>query len=268
MNHKEAKALVDQLGLTPQESLALRAVSLHESNYGQGWKNPEHRKKNNMGAITTTARTPEGECLPADFEHEDSRREGEGGEGGNVTKYKTCFKGSATPLDGFKLLKHELFIKRPSVKEAAKHSLADVATAMRETTYYLGTAKTKPEQIADYTGALEKAVRSITASTGESYLWSPKAQGPAAATPSGSSSGSSGSSLGSATLPNLRPGVSGDAVQLFARHALTINTNYYSDALKQSVVAYQLSRGLKGDGIVGPRTWNAFLQQLWAQHGS
>lgn len=248
MNHIEAKALVDRLGLTPQESLVLRAVSWAETNYGLGWKDPAHDAKNNMGAITTNARDDSGGCLPQDFSHGDSRREGEGGEGGEVIQYTTCFKGSATPFEGFQLLRDALFIKRPLVREAARKGLFQVAAAMREKpVYYTGIKPTKPEQIQDYFTALDRAMKLITAQTKEPNPWLPKAP----ATPAYSS-----------PLPVLRCGDTGPGVELFFWLACKITTSTYLVSHKNAVQAFQSAHVLKVDGIVGPATWATLLRSL------
>lgn len=183
MNHVEARSLVSTLGLTPAQSLVLRAVALHETGYGQGWDSPEKDAANNMGAITTTRRDPDGSCVEPDFPNKDSMREGPGGVGGNVVEYLTCFASDPTPRDGFDRLRRNLFESKaqsedkkitrgPAMVAAASQGLGEVARVMRETRYYLGTAPTKPQQIEAYRSALDKAARKIVAATGEPWPWS------------------------------------------------------------------------------------------------
>lgn len=61
-----------------------------------------------------------------------------------------------------------------------------------------------------------------------------------------------------ATLPTLRVGSHGVAVELFFG-----TTEVYSANLVDVVSRWQKARGLKGDGIVGPVTWNAFVKEFW-----
>lgn len=278
MKHLEAKALVDTLGLTPAESLALRAVAYHETKYGLGWKDPAHDKKNNMGAITTPLRDDDGTCREADFPHGDSRREGQGGVGGQVIQYSTCFVGAPTPLDGFKILKRELYDRRPGVRAAAARGLHEVATEMRRTSYYLGTAPTLAEQIAAYEHALRNAAQQIVLNTHEPLPWPlpPKAPtatvaplpSPPASAPLPSPSASSGSPATSslerlasarADLPTLRVGAHGSAVRLFLRLAVKLDAGVYLPEYVDRVRVFQQAHKLRPDGVVGPLTWGVII---------
>jgi hypothetical protein len=171
MTHQEAYRIVSQSlpMLTPGESLALRSVASHESNYGLGWKGAGVGS-NNMGAITRKPNA-DGSCPVDSFPYGDSKRSGAGGEGGKLETYQTCFRRYATPAAGFQGLRDVLFGQRPAVKAGAAKSLEAVATAMRESSYYLGTAATKAEQIEAYRSALDRNARAIVKATGEAWPW-------------------------------------------------------------------------------------------------
>lgn len=175
-SHAQFKELVDRVipDLTPAESMALRAVSWHETNYGAGWGNPQHtaepekaKASRNLGAITMKplSKNPDGtvECGEGGFRHGDSRRDESSGE---VVRYETCFRAYETWEDAVRHLA-KVLLKKNTRDAANSGSLHNVATAMRDNSYYLGTAKTRRGQIEDYRRALERAKASILSGTGE-----------------------------------------------------------------------------------------------------
>lgn len=168
MDHDSAKALVDSLGLTPAESLFLRAVSSHETNYGDGWKVGRGAGSNNMGAVMRPGsfgrETP---LNPLDFKHEDSRFDPKQGK---VVKFIAWFKGYPSPIEGFADLSRILL--KPNTKAAiTTGSLMAGAAAMFDNGYYTGIRKTRDENIADYTSALSRNLAKILAATGEPNLF-------------------------------------------------------------------------------------------------
>jgi hypothetical protein len=147
-----------------------------------GWKNknetnvpgPSGAGSNNMGALTikplTFVNNPGGAdhgsaltCPANGFPHKDSRRDLKTGQ---VIPYVTCFRISPTPGDGFSAVARTLF-KSNVLAATAQNDLRGVATAMRDNSYYLGTAPTREGQIDAYLGALKKAMGRITADTHE-----------------------------------------------------------------------------------------------------
>lgn len=157
MKHTEAKDIVDSHGLTPNESLFVRAVAWHETNYGAGWKTGEGQGSNNMGAITTS------EPDSLSFKHVDSRFDPEKGK---VVEYTTWFKGYPDADAGFRDL--EKTALHANVKLAlAQGSVDDAADAMYDNGYYKGVHPDRESNVADYQNALSRAMSAITAATGE-----------------------------------------------------------------------------------------------------
>ncbi len=158
--HTRAKAIVDGLGLTPNQSKLTRMVAWHETNNGQGWKQGEGAGSFNMGAITTkTAGAP-------NFQHKDSRNDK-----GKIVEYVTWFKGYPSFTAGMKGLAD--FLLKPNVKAAlAKDDFAGAVAAMYENGYFTGlnrrdTPEGNKNNVADYVSATQKAWGTIAAGTGE-----------------------------------------------------------------------------------------------------
>jgi len=142
-----SQAFVAQYGRAPSsnELRVLLAVSLFETTFGAGWHEPG-TDSNNMGAITGSP----------GFTYRDTDADGR--------SYETTFRAYPTPLDGWKGLVHELFVRRPKVYEAAQRGdLAGVAREMRATGYYTGIGGTEAERIASYQRALDSALVEIDA---------------------------------------------------------------------------------------------------------
>jgi hypothetical protein len=157
ITHAQAKAIVDGLGVTPLESAFLRGVAWHETNYSNGWKPGKGAGSFNMGSITTSK--PDA----LSFQHEDSRFDPKKGA---VVKYTTYFKGYPTAEAGFRDLQRQVL--KPNVKAAlAKDGIRGGVEAMYANKYFLGT-KAKPEDnIADYYGAVTRALDTFSKATGE-----------------------------------------------------------------------------------------------------
>lgn len=168
-SHLQFKELIERVApeLTPAESLAVRAVSWHETNYASGWRTPEARASRNLGAITRAPITKleDGSviCEPPNFAHGDSLRDPKTGK---VLQYQTCFAGYETFEDAALDLVREV-LKENVRSFANRGSLRGVAKAMRKNRYYLGTAPTEAEQVDAYHSALERAVGDIVERTGE-----------------------------------------------------------------------------------------------------
>ena len=252
-SHAEAKTIVDALGLTPEQSLAVRLVGLHETHYGDGWKG-EGVGSNNWGAVTA----PAGGNV---FQHKDSRFDDATGK---VVEYVTNFQRYPTPSDGARGLANVLLMQRgqnrDNITQALAHrSILELATAMRVNKYYLGI-KPFNEAIADYHSALIKAYKAIQAATGETIFDAPLAAAVAAAAEalpdlsSYSPQAPSSWSLAS-VLPPLRQNVRGDLVAVM-QHLLGLDpTELFDQETDRAVRAFQAVEGLKVDGICGPQTW-------------
>jgi hypothetical protein len=160
--HAQARAVLAQVSpsLTPAESLAVRCVAWHETNYSRGWTG-EGAGSHNWGAVT--------KAMPCDaatgFLHRDSRPDPE--RPGEVLHYTTCFRRYPSAEAGAAdVARHVL---KANVREAiAKgQGLRGVAEEMYRNGYYTGTSHNPETNIQRYTTALEKAKRVITAATGE-----------------------------------------------------------------------------------------------------
>jgi hypothetical protein len=158
--HTRAKAIVDGLGLTPNESKFTRMVAWHETNNGQGWPQGAGAGSFNMGAITTkTAGAP-------NFQHKDSRNDA-----GKLVEYVTWFKGYPSFQAGMKGLAD--FLLKPNVKAAlARNDFAGAVRAQYENGYFTGvnrrdTPEGNEKNVADYIAATQRAWKTIAANTGE-----------------------------------------------------------------------------------------------------
>lgn len=261
LSHVQFKELVESTlpDLTPEESMVLRAVALHETSYGSGWGNPKHtaepekaRISNNLGSITMAplSKNDDGTvvCGPNGFRHGDSRRDEKTGK---VVQYETCFR--MYPDMTAAIIHLEQVLLKNNVRTAAKtRSLHNVARAMRDNNYYLGTAKTREGQIAAYETALKGAVASIVAGTGEpDPLPEP---GPAPLVP-GSDSVSS-------------PGGSSTARLKYHRESVVVALGSKGPIVKvlQAFLSRYTDQPLLVDGYFGPVTRDACYQVLGTTH--
>lgn len=163
--HVKAKAATDAVpGITKNESMFVRGVGWHETNYGMGWGTtppPDGGAGSfNMGAITTN------NPGPFDFQHKDSRNDT-----GEVITYTTWFKGYPSFTAGMQGLAQ--FLLRPNVKAAlAKGDFPGAVAAMYANHYFLGihprnTPTGNAANVQDYVNAVTSAVSTFTAHTGE-----------------------------------------------------------------------------------------------------
>ncbi len=165
--HVKVKKAADSIGLTPNQSLFLRADSWHETNYGLGWGNTPPPNGGagsfNMGANTTGG----GQTGPHDFEHKDSRNDN-----GQLITYSTWFKGYPTLEDGLK--GHAAILLKQNVKDAlAKGDFQGAVKAMYANHYYLGihprnTDEGNAANVTDYWAAISRALTTIKQHTGDS----------------------------------------------------------------------------------------------------
>lgn len=163
LTHSQVKAIVDALpGVSAVESLFVRAVALHETSYGTGWRTPEGKRSNNMGAITT--RHPDA----LSFEYKDSLFDAKLG---RIREYVTWFAGWPTPEAGLAALAKRVLT--PSVRAAlAFHDFLGAVSADYDSGYFMGLhqhdgAQGDVADIEDYWRALVKSVTRIGQETGE-----------------------------------------------------------------------------------------------------
>lgn len=268
MNHLEAKALVDSLGLTPAESLYTRAVAWHETNYGGGWK-PPGDKSNNMGAILTTH--PDA----LSFSYQDSKFDDAAGK---VTQYHAQFAGYPTPRDGFKALIATLL--KPNVRAALASGNLEGAVASQYTNGYFqglhshATAQGNAENVADYLRAVSSALTNIYAATHEAQALLPKDRAPEAR--GGSSSSPPVAPLlsrgevvkdGDFRLRTLRVGDRGPLIRVWQtllrdeqpeEEALGLTGVFDADT-EIATRKWQAKMGLPPDGVVGVLSWSRML---------
>lgn len=239
MNHLEAKLAADSIGLTPDESLAVRLVAWHETKYAKAWKG-DGAGSNNMGAVT-------GKGDAGSFRHGDSRNDG-----GGVIQYTTDFARYSTPAAGLRGLAR-VMIDNELVRQAIRaQDIRAIAHAMYVDSYYTGinprskTAEGRRElalpgdaaNVDAYTSALMNAYVAITAATGE--RWRGGARGVPLADPLLLARLSCLAAL-HGSLPVLRPGEVPTEVTAAIR-------------------AFQRVAGLKVDEVCGPKTWSMLLR--------
>lgn len=271
MDHLQAKQMVDGLGVTPAESLYMRAVSWHETNYGSGWK-PPGDKSNNMGAIIA----PHPDALS--FTYQDSKFDA--GTGG-AKSYVAYFAGYPTPLAGMTALRDTLL--KSNVKAAlARGDLYGAVGAQYMNGYFMGLhSHTTPEgnraNIDDYYAALSSALRQIYSATGEAAVLVPKARGeepktPVASVPVSSSSPSALPALSRGdVVPDadlrlrlLRVGMKGPLVRVWQYLLLAESPGFFATGTFDSETeiatrAWQAKMGLPADGVVGLMSWERML---------
>lgn len=137
---------------TVNELRVLEAVALHETTFGAGWRG-EGVGSNNMGAIQGDA-----SWTGATFGGTDTHPTSTGG----AVAYSQAFRAYPNALAGWQDLVRELYVRRSSVRNAARGGdVLGVAKAMRATRYYEGQGATEAERIRGYAQALADALWEI-----------------------------------------------------------------------------------------------------------
>ena len=130
---------------TTNELRTLEAVALHETTFGYGWAG-DGAGSFNMGAVQGDPN-----WTGATFGGTDTHPTATGA----AVKYSATFKRYPSAIEGWRDLVRELYIRRPSVRQAARGgNPLDVATAMRRTKYYEGAGSNETERIKGYGQAL------------------------------------------------------------------------------------------------------------------
>ena len=268
MNHLHAKEITDRLALelelTPEEACAVRLVGLHETHYGDAWKDDgPGQLSNNWGANTTNSTDP-----ATTFRHGDSRFDPKTAK---VVKYETNFPKYETPLDGARGLALVLLFnesnpkkgRRENVAEATRHrSIVGLAAAMRMNRYYLGT-KPLAASIEDYTRALQRAWAAIKAETEETLydvpLGRPSSEGAPEldASTAGDDAPTARPFLQSLShsLPVLRRNNRGDLVGVLQFELGVEPDELFGPKTEAAVRAFQSTHGLEPCGIVTEEVW-------------
>lgn len=161
--HSEAKAILERAvpGIDPRVSLLVRAVSVLESHYGDGWGKGTSTAgvgSNNWGAIVGTYNG-------GYFEHADTIYKD-----GKNQRYVTKFRAYPTPEEGardlYELLSTGRHARAAALAKAGRFSEISAAMGPRGSFYYSGIeAPAKAE--ATHRRRLFAAIEAITKATGE-----------------------------------------------------------------------------------------------------
>lgn len=154
---------------TLAEEQGAQVTAWQESNYGAGWRNDPDRcptgdcaGRHNWGAIVVrhcSELNVQQECPPGSFLYLDRLR------GQDCWQ---CFRSYASDVEGARHLIEVLYKKRPTVLAAASRGdLVGMATAMRDTVYYVGKGETRQEQIDNRVAQTRAALELVASGTGE-----------------------------------------------------------------------------------------------------
>lgn len=156
------------------------------------------------------------------------------------------------PVDGARHTIH--ILKTMGVLDVGNSGHAtwnDVARKMYDGHYFTGYDSDKEKAIREYAANLADGGNAFAKLFGErSPILDPKAP-PAAVVVDYSSP--------PVSLPVLRIGSHGEAVDLWQRLIGAPRTGKFDQTTKELTMAWQLRSGLKDDGVVGPKTWGAVL---------
>lgn len=161
--HSEAKAILERAvpGIDPRVSLLVRAVSVLESHYGDGWGKGTSTAgvgSNNWGAIIGTYN---GQY----FEHADTIYKD-----GKNERYVTKFRAYPTPQEGardlYKLLSTGRHARAAELAKAGRFSEISAAMGPRGSFYYSGI-KAPAQAEAAHQRRLFEAIEAIKKETGE-----------------------------------------------------------------------------------------------------
>lgn len=238
--HQQAKEWAEQggkqaLGREPTllERQIIQAVAFIESGYGSGWKN-EGKGSWNMGAVQTRETDPQ-----KSFAYTDTHPKPDG----SSVKYAARFKRYSGPVEGMADVARILFQQM----RVTPTSISDVSRQMYEKHYYEGFGATREQRIANHARALTAALEKITNALGEPM---PPGGMSRSATPKAPEESG--------------PGLSGLE---FLRRLQSVMAREHSFALladgpKALLAQYQVERGARIDGILGPETLGLLIAEL------
>lgn len=228
------KALESILGASSTGAeRALAGVACLETSYGDGWKGAG-KGSFNMGAIQA------GSWAGDTFAYTDTHPNADG----TSTPYRIAFRKYPSPAAGWEDLVRVVFVNRGRtvvLAAAQKGDLLGVSQGLHRTGYYEGFGKTVADRIANHHAALARAVRAADLACQETTITVPAPVAHDAA-------------------PTLRRG-SGyadgerEAVRHLQQHLQLAADGRFGPVTESTVIAYQRSRGLVADGIVGRLTW-------------
>lgn len=228
----EASAALVARGLSNELCVRqfLQAIALGETQYAYAWTG-DGIGSNNMGAIQR-GRPP---CGPDAFGHGDTHEDGSG--------YSACFAVYPTRAAGWEALVNELYLRRPKVLAAARNCDIDRAVAeMRASGYF-------ELKLSEYQAAVRRNINEIASALGEPSPV-PKVE------TGGSSVGASPSLVVPRTISR---GAKGIDVKQWQKIAGTTADGIFGLLTEVATIRWQVRHGLKGDGIVGPKTWKTAL---------
>jgi len=216
---------------------ACQGVGWLETDYGAGWHG-DGAGSNNIGAIQ--AGNPP--CNPAtSFLYTDTNPTNTG----TNVPYQVCFRRYATPELGWADLVRVMYVKRPSVLEAAKTGdLYAVSEALYDTNYYRGFGATKAQRVAHHYAALRSAVNRAAVALSEKM---PDGFDPLARVLKWS---------WLVPIPSR-----GEDVKRVQRIVGIDDDGWYGSKTAAKVKAFQIAyHGLQPDGVVGMDTWHAIQE--------
>lgn len=210
---------------TLREVQFLQAIGMLETSYGKGWAKTGAVGSNNMGAIIAG-----GSWKGATFTHKDSLPQSDG----SNQWYTTEFRKYPTPAEGWQDLANIMYEDRPGVLAAAQNGDAfQVSAEMYHSKYYFGFGPDAKTRIGNHYAKLLKCLIVQCRALHENL--------PDSRTPHGT----------------LKRGDTGEEVKELQRIFELATDGIFGPVVESAVKLFQEEHGLKADGIVGPRTWEA-----------
>jgi peptidoglycan hydrolase-like protein with peptidoglycan-binding domain len=230
----------------PCEAQVVQGVGFLETRYGKGWQGAGAGSNN--WAADQSGRPP---CpIATSFQYTDTHPNPDG----TSTPYTICFRRYASPMEGASGLLRQVYERRPSVLAAANAcNIYGASAALHATHYYEGFGKTVAERIANHYRVLSSSVRAIATALGETYV---------------DSSVPVSEPWQDDFLPDnpmILKGSHGPYVKVWQRvlneffpdGGLLVVDGAFGKLTVADTKAFQQIKGLKVDGVVGPKTWGA-----------
>jgi hypothetical protein len=213
------------------ETVALFACALHESKFSYGWTGAGVGSFNE-GAIQC------GGWKGKRFVYVDTHPNPDG----TSTKYSACFRAYVTEQDGWNDLSRVMYAGRRDVVRlaASRENWLAVSETMRSTGYYEGFGKTLADRVANHARAMAKGINRALKVYGDVPIVIP----PWAMTD---------------LERTLVFGCVGEDIKVLQAELQLARDGIFGKVTLAAVNQYQEHRGLKVDGIVGPRTWKELM---------